>query len=91
MYWIGLFLGALVVTFLITRLFLWISRNWGGEPMRIVYVHAASLLLIFVVAGFGMADGGPFRTGAFLYYLFPQGLWLAFDLFRWQKAQAPAN
>jgi hypothetical protein len=78
----GFFIGAVIATFLLSRLVLWLGRKWIASPSEIVAAHAISLAVIFVGAGFGAADGGPFRTDAVLTYLIPWSGWLIFDLVR---------
>ncbi len=84
---VGLILGALVATFLLSRMFLWLSRNWSDTGGRIIAVHGTSIAIIFVAAGFGFADGGSFRADAVLYYIVPQAIWLGFDLIKRERAQ----
>jgi hypothetical protein len=74
-------LGALVPTFLISRLFLWPHRKWREGVLRVFVANIASLAVCFVLAGFGYADGGPFAwQRALAGYLLPQIVWLIFDL-----------
>lgn len=80
---LGVFAGALIPTFLISRLALWLLRTWDGGTSRLIAVHAASLLLISFVAGIGMADDGAFAgVRAITTYSLPQAVWLIVDLVR---------
>jgi hypothetical protein len=80
---LGVFVGALIPTFLISRLALWLLRTWDGGTSRLIAVHAASLLLISFIAGIGMADYGAFAgVRAITTYSLPQAVWLIVDLVR---------
>lgn len=80
---LGVFVGGLIPTFLISRLALWLLRTWDGGTSRLIAVHAASLLLISFVAGIGMADYGAFAgVRAITTYALPQAVWLIVDLVR---------
>lgn len=80
---LGQFIGALVPTFLISRLILWILRSWDGGSGRYITAHAISLSMSALVAGMGMADGGAFAPlNAAMIYAIPQGIWLMVDLIR---------
>lgn len=76
--------GALVPTFLLSRLLLWLTRGWSeGGIRRLLTCHAGSLLIAAFIGGMGMADGGAFAgIQAAAIYAIPQAVWLAFDLWR---------
>lgn len=77
---IGLFLGALFPPFLISRLMLWLMKNWDGAALRLIVAHFVSLVVISIVAGYGMANDGPFDgIRAALTYGPLQLVWLIFD------------
>jgi hypothetical protein len=75
--------GALVPTFLISRVILWLAKSWDGGIPRLLVVHVLSWLMCSYIAAMGMADGGAFAgvEAAFLYGV-PQAVWLLFDLVR---------
>lgn len=75
---IGFFIGALMAAFLVSRLFLFVTRSWKeGGNVRLVVCHGVSLLLAVFVAGMGMADGGAFAGAkALLVYAPAQAVWL---------------
>lgn len=79
---IAFFIGALVPTILVSQIFLFVTRSWKeGGNIRIVVCHTLSLLLIAVIAGMGMADGGAFAGAkAFLAYAPAQAVWLVINL-----------
>ena len=79
----GQLIGALIATFLISRLILFIMLKWNGGPNRIIIAHVGSLLVASFVGGIGMADGGAFAgVRALTIYVGPQILWLILDLWR---------
>jgi hypothetical protein len=72
---IAFFLGALVPTFALSRLMLWLMKSWNGGRRRLIVVHAFALLIASFVGGMGMADGGTFAgLRAMTQYALPQGL-----------------
>ncbi len=86
--WFALTLGAMIPTFLISRLYLWVMKSWDGGTRRLLVVHGSALLTACLVGGMGYADRGAFAAlTAFLIYALPQGLWLWFDYARLRKAR----
>ena len=84
-HWVSFLVGALVGTFLISRLALLVLKRMGYSAGRLAVGHAASFAAITVIVGYGFADGGePRFLSAGLAYLLPQLFWLAFDLLRWR-------
>lgn len=84
---IGFLIGALIPTFLISRLFNRIFKSWNAGIKKIVVVHTLSLLLMALIAGMGMADGGafaPLQAGA--KYLIPQIVWFLYDFYKFKKS-----
>lgn len=80
-------IGGLIPTFLISRLYLWLTKTWNGGVRRLYVVHGISLITTALIAGMGMADGGAFvPLKAFVLYVVPQSVWLIFDIFRSKKA-----
>ncbi|WP_292020796.1 MULTISPECIES: hypothetical protein [unclassified Brevundimonas] len=75
------FIAALVPTFLISRLLLWLTKAWRAGYARYVVVNLASGLIAMVLAAAGFANGGPPRWDAGVVYLAAQAVWLAVDLF----------
>ncbi len=76
--------GAFVPCFLVSRLFLWLTRKWtGGGNWRVLACHAGSLAVATVLGGLGMADGGPFAGAQALQtYALPQLVLFIVDLWR---------
>ena len=83
------FLGSLIPTFLLSRLFLWLMKTWDGGVRRLLLVHACSLLVAALLGGMGMADGGAFAGAAAAAVYAPgQLIWLLVDLWR-TRCKAP--
>jgi hypothetical protein len=84
MFDIASFVGALLITWLLTYLFDWLLRRWISSPIPCLLVAAVvSLALCTVAGGYGFADRGPpVFAAAFLAYVLPQlvslGLMLLF-------------
>jgi hypothetical protein len=76
----GQILGALVITFLISRGGLWLTRQWAGYA-QIVGVHVLCAVFAVVASAFGHADGGPLDWSYSWGYLGAQAIWLVVDLF----------
>lgn len=90
------FAGALIATALISRLVLWICKGMGDNLERILIAHAVSLAIMWVVAAFGFANGGPLAWGAGALYAGPQLICMVVDLFalkgrKVKAAEAKAN
>ena len=69
------FIFALFVTWLVSRGFLALTKNWRGGRRRLVSVHAASLVLAFLIA--------PYITT----YVVAQCFWLAIDSWRLRRRE----
>ena len=78
----GQFIGAALVTFLISRLFLYLTKKWNGGVLRLIIANVASLALCAVLSAFGSANGGELNWVNTPVYAFAQAAWLAFDVFR---------
>jgi hypothetical protein len=75
--------GALLPTFLISRLMLWLMRSWDGGVRRLIMAHMVALLIATLIGGMGMADGGAFAAAkAFMVFAPPQAVWLTADWLR---------
>ena len=87
---IGVFAGALVIVFLLSRLALALMRSWrSGGVARLVVAHLVSFLVATVLGGIGFADGGAFAgaKAAALYAPF-QVFWLVVDVIRlWVRSR----
>lgn len=56
----AMLLGALVPTFLLSRLLLWITKRWNGGVPRLLLVHIVCGALAVAAAAYGYSvDGAP--------------------------------
>jgi TPR repeat protein len=69
------FIGALFVTWLVSRGLLALTKNWRGGLRRLVSIHAASLAVTFLIA--------PYVT----MYVVAQCFWLAIDSWRLRRRE----
>lgn len=81
-YAIGELAGALVPTFLVSRLLLWLTKNWHGGALRLLLVHIVTAAIACTISAFGHADGGPLNWASSDVYLLAQAVWLAVDFYR---------
>lgn len=80
-YYLARLVGALVVTFLLSRLVRLGFRHRVGLTKHVA-VHAVTLAIAAILGGFGMADGGdPAFGSALIGYLPAVLVWLGFDAF----------
>lgn len=67
---LALYAGALLGTYLISRLFWLLGRLWGAEGfLQAILLNGLSGAAITVIAAYGFADGGPpkFAEAALIY------------------------
>ena len=89
MFYVGMFVGSLLPTLLVSRILLLILKKWDGGWKKLVFAHVISLLLSGLLAGMGMADGGAFvPIKAIGIYALPQAIWLGMDLFLLKRKQS---
>jgi hypothetical protein len=80
---VGAFVGALVATYLLSRLLFWFLKSWDGGARRTIFVHAMSLIICILLGGIGFAINGAFAgVYALEIYAVPQFIWLVVDLVR---------
>ena len=80
---IATMIGALVPTFALSRLTLWMLKTWNGGAQRLIVAHVFALLIATLIGGMGMADGGAFAAPqALATYVLPQAVWFFADLYR---------
>ena len=90
-YWVGAAFGGLVLTYLLTRLGLWLTKKMGDNQRRIWIVYAVTFALTVVLGGLGFADGGPPRfVFAAAIYGGPLLLWLVIDFLALKGRRATA-
>jgi hypothetical protein len=77
------FVISILPTFLVSRLFLRLTRGWSDRLVRLVVIHAASLALC-VALGTWVFEGIPtYRSvGALAVFAPGQSAWLLVDVFR---------
>jgi hypothetical protein len=82
------FIGALIVTYFVSRAMLFLLRRWRRNASGLVAAHAASWIAIEFVVGISKSHGyQPFVLWAGMIYLLPQLIWLGVDLARGQESQ----
>ncbi len=90
-YWLGAIVGALVGSYLLSRLALWLLKAMGDKRDRILGAHGATFAFVTVAGGYGYADGGePQFLHAAEIYILPIILWLAIDLLALRGRRAKA-
>ena len=90
--YIGFFVGALIPTFLISRLILAFMKKWDGGIQKIALANFVSLVICGFLGGMGMADGGAFAgTTAIAQYALPQLLCFSFDMFKNSRSKRIAE
>lgn len=81
-YLLGSLAGALVITYLLSALSVWLFRKMGDTPARLFAAFGLAFAVMFVLSGFGSADGGPFNPWKNLpYYSLGFALWFAVQWF----------
>ena len=84
---IAFFIGALISTFLVSRLIRWLLKfKLPHEPGLLLTTAGMTLAAATLLSAFGHSTGGSLRLGASLQqYLLPVSFWLIVDLVRWKK------
>lgn len=86
MYLVGQLVGAAALTFIVSRLILWLTKTWPDYTRRVIFTHLSSLAICGLLGGIGMADGGAFAgLRATAVYAFPTAFWLVIDWWRLNK------
>lgn len=86
MSYLGQFLGALAITFILIRFVTWLLRKVGQD--RLGLAHLTVAIVASMVSAYGLADGGEpqFLVGAAIYG--PAALvWFIVDLYRARRRQ----
>ena len=81
-YLLGAVTGAVIETYLASRLMLWLMRGWNGGYARLLIGNFAALSLTWILAGFGFSHGHGWNPNAGMMYLLPQMIWLVIDSMR---------
>lgn len=83
---VGKFIGALLATYLLSRLLFWFVKGWDGGARKVITVHVMSLTVCGLLGGMGFARDGAFAgVYAISVYAVPQFIWMAIDLVRLRK------
>jgi hypothetical protein len=89
-YLVGGFIGALILTFVLSRLLFWITKKWDGGTRKIFFVHAVSFTACVLYATWdtfymgGLREAFPFGC---VFYAVAQLIWMGVDLFRQRKRE----
>lgn len=89
MFNIGQLVGAFIITFLLSRLALYLLRRWDGGTNKLAAAHGGTLAVSWVLSAFGHADGGPPDWSAGIVYAVPVVVWFVVDLVRRKGGAAP--
>jgi len=89
---VAMLLGALVPTFLLSRLLLWITKRWNGGVPRLLAVHVICGALAVIAAAYGYSHTGTPDWSRSLIYIVAQLVWLIVDFVRGRRRQSqPAS
>jgi len=80
---LAVLIGALVPTFLMSRLFLWLTKRWSWTG-RLLSVHLVSGVLACILSALGNA-GGSMNWGSSFIYVGAQLVWFGVDVFRYHS------
>lgn len=87
-YLLGSIAGALVVTYLLSALFMWAFKKMGDRPARLFVAFGVAFVVMFVLSGFGSADGGPFNPWKNLpFYTAGFAIWFTVQWFALKNRQ----
>ena len=76
------FLGALIPTAIVSRIFLLVTKRWEGGAYRIVMVHALSLITSWMII-YLANDVPDWALG--ITYVFAQAFWLVAELIQYHR------
>ncbi len=90
----GVYLGAMIPTFLFSRALLWIARlvtkQSAAGPGLLAGANLVSLLLATAIATANSpAFTGPVVLSVLSVYVPPQLVWFGIDIWRWNNGMAP--
>jgi hypothetical protein len=79
-------IGALVITFLVSRLIGRVLKGRVPDPSRLLIANGGTLAVATFLGGYGFAPSGtpPVFTVAFTTYVLPVLAWTAYDIVRWK-------
>jgi hypothetical protein len=80
---IGTLIGALLITFVVSRLLRRFAFRKVTGARKVLAPNIGALIVASIIGAFGMADGGSPAFGrAFLTYLLPVVIWTVVDAVR---------
>ena len=90
----GVYLGAMLATFLFSRALLWIARLATKQSAAgLGLLVGANLVSLLLATGIATANspafGLPILLSALSVYVPPQLVWLGVDVWRWRNGLAP--
>jgi hypothetical protein len=89
---VAFMIGALLITFLVSRLIGLLIRRWVSNPTKLLIANFGTLMVATVLGGYGFANGEqPLFSTAFFSYVVPVMVWLVHDLLRWGLQQHGAE
>jgi hypothetical protein len=86
----AMLLGALVPTFLLSRLLLWITKRWNGGVSGLLLVHVICGALAVFASAYGYSHGAPDWSHS-LVYVVAQLIWLVVDFVRGRRQSQTAS
>ncbi|RWE02052.1 MAG: hypothetical protein E5V92_21480 [Mesorhizobium sp.] len=87
----AMLLGALVPTFLLSRLLLWITKRWNGGVLRLLLVHIICGALAVVASAYGYSHNGAPDWSHSPVYVVAQLIWLVVDFVRGRRQSQTAS
>jgi apolipoprotein N-acyltransferase len=83
---VGFLIGAILGTFLFSRLFLWIAKKIiSNKLIATIIAYVFFIPLALITAATGAANGGPLVWGAGLIYVPIALIFLVYDIFRLKR------
>ena len=86
MRFLGQLVGGFILTYLLTRLGLRLTKQMSGAS-RLLVSHGGVALICGTLYGFGSADGGPFNWSGYIMYAIPAAVWALVDFARGATAE----
>ncbi|WP_181182220.1 hypothetical protein [Mesorhizobium sp. B3-1-3] len=87
----AMLLGALVPTFLLSRLLLWITKRWNSGVPRLLLVHIICGALAVVASANGYSEAGTPDWSRSPLYIVAQLIWLIVDFVRCRRQSQIAS
>ena len=96
MFWIAIWIGALLPTVIVSRLVLLALKRWDAGTTKLIIAYAISWVICVVITSFGAADGGPNNyLRGIINNTPPLALWMVLDFLVYRRTGevrlVPAN